>query len=134
MSPSSSFRWGPARPATSASRATSPAGSAPATVGSAGSGSKRNWVADADSVGSEIARHHRAERRQREAAAPGVVVVPASHRAALLEGLRRVLLSSRLKPDPTRYWADKGTGGPFPFPEQLSEMRRELGVERAPSV
>jgi len=89
-----------------------------ATVGSAGSGSKRNWVADADSVGSEIARHHRAERRQREAAAPGAVVVPASHRAAVLEGLRRVL--GKEGGDPEEWWERNGTGGPFPFEVELA--------------
>ena len=89
-----------------------------ATVGSAGSGSKRNWVADADSVGSEIARHHRAERRQREAAAPGAVVVPASHRAAVLEGLRRVLRKEG--GDPEEWWERNGTGGPFPFEVELA--------------
>ena len=54
-----------------------------ATVGSdgpsVGPGFKRKRAAVTDSE-SEIARHHRAERRQREAAAPGEVVVPVSHR------------------------------------------------------
>ena len=97
----------------------------------AGPGTKRKLV---DTEGPEAARQCTVDFRAGEAAAGPEVEMPEELRPAVLEGLRRVLLSSRLKPDPTRYWADKGTGGPFPFPEQLSEVRRELGVERAPSV
>ena len=97
----------------------------------AGPGTKRKLV---DTEGPEAARQCTVDFWDGEAAAGPEVEMPEELRPAILEGLRRVLLSSRLKPDPTRYWADKGTGGPFPFPEQLSEVRRELGVERAPSV
>ena len=95
-----------------------------ATVGSdgppVGPGRKRSRAAVTDSA-SEIAGHHRAERRQREAAAPGEVVVPASHRAAVLEGLRRVLVKEG--GDPEEWWERNGAGGPFPFEAELLALR-----------
>ena len=99
-----------------------------ATVGNdsphVGPGSKRKRAADADT---EVARHCRAERRQREAAAPGEVVVPASHRAAVLEGLRRVLVKEG--GDPEEWWERNGAGGPFPFEAELPALRGLRGGE-----
>jgi len=86
---------------------------------SVGPGSKRKRAAVTES---EIAGHHRAERRQREAAAPGEVVVPASHRAAVLEGLRRVLVKEG--GDPEEWWERHGAGGPFPFEAELLALTK----------
>ena len=91
---------------------------------SVGPGSKRKRAAVTES---EIAGHHRAERRQREAAAPGAVVVPASHRAAVLEGLRRVLVKEG--GDPEEWWERNGAGGPFPFEAELPALRGLRGGE-----
>mmetsp|Transcript_28437 Transcript_28437/g.91475 ORF Transcript_28437/g.91475 Transcript_28437/m.91475 type:complete len:136 (+) Transcript_28437:93-500(+) len=96
-----------------------------ATVGSdglpVGPGCKRSRAAVTDSE-SRIAGHHRAERRQREAAAPGEVVVPASHRAAVLEGLRRVLV--KVGGDAEEWWERHGAGGPFPFEAELLALTK----------
>jgi len=54
--------------------------------------------------------------------------VPDSHRAAVLEGLRRVLQLGHTKRDPAQYWEEKGRTREFPFPEQLQAMRQELGL------
>ena len=53
--------------------------------------------------------------------APGEVVVPASHRAAVLEGLRRVLVKEG--GDPEEWWERNGAGGPFPFEAELLALR-----------
>ena len=55
--------------------------------------------------------------------------VPDSHRAAVLEGLRRVLQLGHTRKDPAQYWEEKGSRMPeFPFPQELQAMREELGL------
>ena len=53
----------------------------------------------------------------------------ASHRAAVLEGLRRVLIKEG--GDPEDWWERKGAGGPFPFESELPVLRAELGQQLA---
>ena len=95
-----------------------------------GPGSKRKLETGSGEE-SEAARLCRADLRAAEAGLAREVVVPLGHRAAVVEGLRRVLLGSKPPPDPEAYWASKGPGGRFPFPEHLSAMRAELAAEEA---
>ena len=95
-----------------------------------GPGSKRKLETGSGEE-SEAARLCRADLRAAEAGLAREVVVPLGHRAAVVEGLRRVLSGSKPPPDPEAYWASKGPGGRFPFPEHLSAMRAELAAEEA---